>query len=183
MMPRRWIVLVIVLLVATPSALYARWIKDKVYLETEDVGKVEFSHFIHLEMVGKNCPACHNAIYHIVTKNNPTLTMKEMAGGKGCGACHNGKKAFSVKGDCSTCHGNGDISFDTDAGKATFSHKVHTAAFGCDSCHPAPFKAQQGSNKATMEQMEKGASCGSCHDGSTAFSVKDDNDCGKCHEM
>ena len=101
-MSRRWIILVIVLLVATPSVLYARWIKDKVYLETQDVGKVEFSHFNHLEMVGKNCPACHNSIYHIVTKNNPTMTMKEMEGGKGCGACHNGKKAFSVKGDCST---------------------------------------------------------------------------------
>ena len=182
-MSRRWIVLAIVLLVGTPSALSARWIKDKVYLETKEVGKVEFSHFNHLEAVGKNCPACHNDIYHIVAEKNPVFTMKEMEAGKACGACHNGKKAFSVKGDCATCHGNGVIVYDTDAGKASFSHEVHTAAFGCDSCHPSTFKAQKGANQATMEQMEKGASCGACHDGSTAFSVKDDNDCGKCHEM
>ncbi|MHB8707716.1 MAG: cytochrome c3 family protein [Desulfuromonadales bacterium] len=183
MMSQRWVVLAIVLLVATPSALYARWIKDKVSLETKEVGKVEFSHFNHLEAVGKNCPTCHNGIYHIVTKNNPDFTMKEMEAGKACGACHNGKNAFSVKEDCATCHGNGDIAYDTDAGKAVFSHEVHTAAFGCDSCHPSTFKAQKGANQATMEQMEQGASCGACHDGSTAFSVKDDNDCGKCHEM
>jgi c(7)-type cytochrome triheme protein len=182
-MSRRWIVLAIILLVGTPSALYARWIKDKVTMETEEVGKVEFSHFIHLEAVGKSCPACHNEIYHIVTKNNPAFTMKEMEAGKACGACHNGKKAFSVKEQCDSCHGNGTVTYDTDAGKATFSHKIHTAAFECASCHPTTFKAQKGTNKATMEQMEKGASCGACHDGSTAFSVKDDKFCDKCHEM
>ncbi len=30
--------------------------------------------------------------------------MKQMQQGKSCGACHNGKKAFSVKGDCVKCH-------------------------------------------------------------------------------
>ena len=182
-MSRRWISLAIVLLIIAPSALHARWIKDKVYLQTKEVGKVEFSHFNHMDAVGKNCPTCHNSIYHIVTKNNPDFTMKEMEAGKACGACHNGKKAFSVKGDCATCHGNGDVAYETDAGKATFSHKVHTAAFECASCHPTMFKAEKGANKATMADMEKGKSCGSCHDGSTAFSVKSDSDCGKCHEM
>jgi c(7)-type cytochrome triheme protein len=133
--------------------------------------------------VGKNCPACHNRIFNLVTKNNPDFTMAEMEKGKACGACHNGTKAFSVKGDCTTCHGNGDIVYETDAGKATFSHEVHTAAFSCDACHPAIFKAQKGANKASMAEMEKGASCGACHDGSTAFSVKDENTCGSCHEM
>ena len=182
-MLQRWMILAIVLLVAIPSTLYARWIKDKVYLETKSVGKVEFSHFNHLEAVGKNCPACHNRIFNLVTKNNPDFTMAEMEKGKACGACHNGTKAFSVKGDCTTCHGNGDIVYETDAGKATFSHEVHTAAFSCDACHPATFKAQKGANKASMAEMEKGASCGACHDGSTAFSVKDENTCGSCHEM
>ena len=55
--------------------------------------------------------------------------------------------------------------------------------FGCDACHPSPFNAKKGSNTASMEQMEKGASCGSCHDGSTAFGVKDDKHCESCHEM
>ncbi len=109
--------------------------------------------------------------------------MSDMEAGKACGDCHNGDKAFSVKENCSTCHNNGDIEFETDAGKAKFSHEIHTAAFGCDSCHPAPFKAKKGANTASMEQMEKGASCGSCHDGSTAFGVSDDKYCEKCHEM
>jgi c(7)-type cytochrome triheme protein len=175
--------LLIVLLVAVPSVLHARWIKDKVYLETGEVGKVEFSHFSHLEAVGKNCPACHNGIYHIVARNNPAVTMKEMEKGKSCGACHNGRKAFTVAENCAACHNNGDIAYETDAGKATFSHDIHTGMFGCEACHPQPFKAQQGANTASMEQMEKGASCGACHDGGTAFGVKDDDDCGKCHEM
>ena len=182
-MPRLWIMLSIALLIGTPSSLYARWIKDKVSIQTVEVGKVEFSHFVHLEAVGNNCPSCHNSIYHIVSKNNPAFTMKEMEAGKACGACHNGKKAFTVKENCSTCHGNGNISYETDAGKALFSHEVHTAAFECASCHPTIFKAEKGANKATMENMEKGASCGACHDGNTAFSVKSEGDCGKCHEM
>jgi c(7)-type cytochrome triheme protein len=30
--------------------------------------------------------------------------MKQMEKGKSCGACHDGKKAFSVKGECAKCH-------------------------------------------------------------------------------
>jgi c(7)-type cytochrome triheme protein len=30
--------------------------------------------------------------------------MKEMQKDKSCGSCHNGKTAFSVKGNCATCH-------------------------------------------------------------------------------
>jgi len=181
-MNRRWLCLLILLLVCLPSVLYARWIKDKVYLETANVGKVEFSHYAHMEAVGKDCPTCHNSIYHIVTKNNPAYTMAQMADGKACGACHNGKKAFSVKEDCETCHQNGDILYkDEDAGNVTFPHKAHTAMFGCDECHPDVFKAERGANKATMEEMEKGASCGACHDGSTAFGVAED--CESCHAM
>ena len=103
-MSQRWIVLALVLMVVTPSVLYARGMKDKVYLQTEEVGKVEFSHFMHMEAVGRNCPSCHNEVYHILPSKNPAFTMKEMEAGKACGSCHNGKKAFSVKGDCFKCH-------------------------------------------------------------------------------
>ena len=178
-MSQRWIVLALVLLAAIPSALHARGMKDKVYLQTEEVGKVEFGHFVHMEAVGRDCPSCHNEIYHILPNKNPAFTMKEMEAGKACGACHNGKKAFSVKGDCATCHGNGDVAMESAVGAVPFSHKIHTAAFECASCHPTVFKAEKGTNKATMKQMEKGASCGACHDGSTAFTVKEN--CGKCH--
>ena len=60
-MTRRWTIFTVLLLVALPSVLYGRWIKDKVYLQTDSVGKVEFSHYAHMEMesIGKDCPACH----------------------------------------------------------------------------------------------------------------------------
>lgn len=182
-MTRRWTILTILLVVALPSLVCARWIKDKVYLQTDSVGKVEFSHYTHMEMdsIGKNCPTCHNDVFHIVTKKNPVFTMKQMEDGKACGVCHNGKMAFSVKGDCTTCHA-GDVVFpNEDAGNVTFPHQAHIAMLGCDECHPDLFKAERGANKATMEEMEKGASCGACHDGSTAFGVAED--CEACHKM
>lgn len=182
-MTRRWIFLTVLLLVALPSLVGARWIKDKVYLQTDSVGKVEFSHYTHMEMasIGKNCPTCHNDVYHIVTKKNPAFTMKQMADGKACGVCHNGKMAFSVKGDCTTCHAGDIVYVNEDAGNVTFPHDAHVAMLGCDECHPDVFKPERGANKATMEEMEKGASCGACHDGSTAFGVAED--CEACHKM
>jgi c(7)-type cytochrome triheme protein len=189
-MSRQWIVILTLLIVALPSALYAigmggmggmgemGGMVDKIYLQTKDVGKVVFSHNLH----GTRCNECHPKLFE-KKSSRKFITMSAMERGVSCGACHNGKKAFSVKGDCARCHGNGDIIYETDAGKATFSHDVHTGAFGCDACHSGTFKAQKGANKASMAEMEKGASCGACHDGSTAFSVKDEDTCGTCHEM
>ena len=182
-MMRRLMILAILLMVALPSVLYARRIIDKVYLQTDSVGKVEFSHNNHLEKesIGKNCPTCHNEVFHIVTKKNPAFTMAQMEEGQACGFCHNGKMAFSVSGDCTTCHA-GDILFiNEDAGNVTFPHDAHIAMFGCDECHPDVFKAERGANQLTMEAMEGGEYCGACHDGSTAFGVAED--CESCHEM
>lgn len=67
-MTRRWTIFTVLLLVALPSVLYGRWIKDEVYLQTDSVGKVEFSHYVHMEK------------------------------GESCGACHDGSTAFSVVG-------------------------------------------------------------------------------------
>ena len=182
-MTRRWVILTILLMMALPSVLYARWIKDKVYLQTDSVGKVEFSHYTHMAMesVGKNCPTCHNDVFHIVTKKNRAATMVEMEDGKSCGFCHNGTKAFSVKGDCTTCHAGDIVYINEDAGNITFPHEAHIGMFGCDECHPDVFTAERGANQVTMEDMEKGESCGACHDGSTAFGVAED--CESCHAM
>ena len=46
---------------------------------------------------------------------------------------------------------------------ATFSHTIHTAAFGCKECHTRIFPSKSVVGKATMEDMGKGKSCGSCH--------------------
>jgi c(7)-type cytochrome triheme protein len=176
-------IVAIVMLLSLPSVLSARWIKDRVYLQTEAVGKVEFSHDTHLAMdsIGKNCTVCHNDVFHIVTRKNPAFSMAQMEDGKACGFCHNGKKAFSVAGDCTTCHA-GDIEFvNEDAGNIVFPHDVHTEMFSCDECHPDLFVPEHGANQMTMQAMEEGEYCGACHDGDTAFGVADD--CESCHDM
>jgi c(7)-type cytochrome triheme protein len=175
------VLLIAILLIALPAALFARGIPDRVSIGSNATGPVEFSHNNHLQAVGKNCPSCHNEIFHILPGKNTHYNMAEMEQGKSCGACHNGTRAFSVKADCANCHPNPELKFATDAGDAPFSHKVHTGLFGCGECHPRIFIPQKGKNSATMAQMEKGKSCGACHDGSSAFTVKEN--CDTCHEM
>jgi c(7)-type cytochrome triheme protein len=62
----------------------------------------------------------------------------------------------------------------------TFDHAPHTQWLACSSCHPSPYPL--GKNRkpvtATMEDMEKGKSCGACH-GPAAFSVREG--CLRCH--
>jgi len=53
---KRFIPLLIAALLILPGTLYARWIKDKVEIPVAATGTVEFSHYNHLEAVGKNCP-------------------------------------------------------------------------------------------------------------------------------
>lgn len=190
-MSRRWILMVIPLLLGAASTLYAigmgdmggmgmtGMMVDKIEIQTKTVGKVAFSHNFHFKR-GLQCNACHPKIFK--QKNNSNhVSMKEMEKGKSCGACHNGKKAFSVTGNCTTCHA-GDILFKVeDPGNVVFPHSVHIETYGCDECHPDLFKAKRGADHMTMEDMENGEFCGACHDGSTAFSVADD--CESCHKM
>lgn len=175
--------LLLFVLLLLPTMVSARWIQDKSVIKTEGAGPIEFSHYNHLEAVGKNCPSCHNSLFNIVASKNPRVSMADMEKGKSCGACHNGTKAFSVKGDCANCHPTKTVTFKVpDAGDVDFSHDVHTGMFKCNECHPALFVTAEGkSPKTTMEQMEKGSSCGQCHEGGTAFSVKEN--CDKCHKM
>jgi c(7)-type cytochrome triheme protein len=66
-------------------------------------GDVVFSHAAHVEGMGQKCQECHPKLY-TNAKQHRKVSMKEMQKGKSCGACHNGKRAFSVKGDCGKCH-------------------------------------------------------------------------------
>ena len=181
-MKKYWLV-AITLLLFFPAILSARWIQDKITYQVEATGQVEFSHYSHLEALGKNCPTCHNTIFNIVAEKNPAFTMADMEKGKSCGACHNGTKAFAVKdkANCSTCHPTRDITFENDGGQVVFSHEVHTGMYGCGECHPGIFTPAAGKNRATMTDMEGGKSCGACHDGGTAFTVKEN--CETCHKM
>lgn len=58
---------------------------------------------------------------------------------------------------------------------ALFSHSAHTGWLGCKNCHTAIYPLRR--NPASMKEMRKGASCGSCH-GQVAFSLKQ---CKRCH--
>ncbi|HKK02036.1 MAG TPA: cytochrome c3 family protein [Desulfuromonadales bacterium] len=141
------------------------------------MGTVVFSHKNHTAMFG--CKQCHPKIF-TPGPGNKKFTMAEMDKGEACGACHNGNMAFSVKKDCTSCHQTRDITFKGSSfGKVTFSHKKHTAMFGCKECHPKRFIAGPGNKTFTMAEMDKGEACGGCHNGSMAFSVK--KDCESCH--
>jgi len=86
------------------------------------------------------------------------------------------------------CHawakvGGGDIVFRPDgAGNVTYSHDEHVGKFGvkCGECHYKVYTTVEGHRKATMADMQKGLSCGACHDGKRAFTVK--ANCEKCHK-
>jgi c(7)-type cytochrome triheme protein len=184
-MPKSRYLLVLLLLVALPTALQAvdmgglggmSGMVDKIQIQTKTVGKVVFSHRVH----GTRCNECHPQLFQKKANSNH-VSMKAMERGKSCGACHNGKKAFSVTGDCVRCHA-GDILYKEEStGNVLFSHENHTSLFGCDSCHPDLFQAERGKNQATMTEMEEGKSCGACHDGNTAFGVAEA--CDSCHQM
>ncbi len=176
---------VLMLLAALPTVANALWTHPSdrtAVFHTQSAGDVVFDHDVHFEALGsKHCNQCHNKIFNLVPSKNPVFTMADMEKGKACGACHNGEVAFSVKSNCAACHKNHDIVFKgASFGKVVFSHKNHTAMFGCKQCHPKRFIAGPGNKKFTMADMDKGEGCGGCHNGDVAFSVK--TDCAACHQ-
>lgn len=69
-------------------------------------------------------------------------------------------------------------------GKVTFSHEKHAAKHPkCTDCHTKLFKMAKGQRSAPkMADMEKGQSCGACHNGKGVFGVVEKADCTKCHK-
>lgn len=79
--------------------------------------------------------------------------------------------------------GGGDITFVVKAaGNVAFSHDTHVAAAAltCTDCHAALYITKEKHRKTTMAQMQKGQSCGACHNGKRAFDVK--GNCKSCHK-
>ena len=151
-------------------------VNDMIF-RVKETGPVVFSHVRHLK--GMQCNSCHSQLYH--TGKNPTTTMADMEKGKSCGACHNGRKAFAVA-ECVKCHPYRDRVYSIkDAGNVTFSHKFHTGIYGCGECHPKLYKPGKGNQTVSMSGMESMKSCGACHDGKTAFTVKEN--CARCHNI
>ncbi|UFS70360.1 hypothetical protein LPW11_21140 [Geomonas sp. RF6] len=65
-----------------------------------------------------------------------------------------------------------------------FSHWSHRARFTCRVCHQElGFSMRSGDTGITREEYLAGKYCGYCHDGATAFTVKDapQRQCDKCH--
>jgi c(7)-type cytochrome triheme protein len=60
---------------------------------------------------------------------------------------------------------------------ARFSHVEHSG-ITCHQCHPKPYATP--SERMTHAQMDRGLSCGACHDGGRAFAVRG-TPCQRCH--
>ena len=79
--------------------------------------------------------------------------------------------------------GGGDITFEVkDRGNVTFSHDNYVTSVGlkCTDCHDSLFITKEKHKKVTMAQMQKGQSCGACHNAKKAFDVK--ANCSNCHK-
>jgi c(7)-type cytochrome triheme protein len=79
--------------------------------------------------------------------------------------------------------GGGDIIFKIKrAGDVTFSHDSHVSNAGlqCTECHDSLYITKEKHRKVTMAQMQKGQSCGACHNAKKAFDVK--ANCSNCHK-
>lgn len=77
--------------------------------------------------------------------------------------------------------GGGDITMKNKGGDVLFSHEMHVSdmQLKCTQCHDKLYTNTKQHKNVTMAEMQKGKSCGACHNGKAAFSVK--GNCAKCH--
>jgi c(7)-type cytochrome triheme protein len=141
-------------------------------------GPVTFSHELHTKE--EPCAACHPGLFK--RGRNRPASMAQMEKGKSCGACHNGREQFALA-DCSRCHLAGDIEMKIKgAPTAFFSHERHISRYRCTDCHPAIFRLGYVKPRGvTMIEMDRGKSCGACHDDAVAFNTR--FNCHRCHNM
>lgn len=63
-----------------------------------------------------------------------------------------------------------------------FPHWSHRARYTCRVCHlELEFSMRRGDSGITRAEYLAGRYCGTCHDGKTAFSAKEEGSCKKCH--
>jgi c(7)-type cytochrome triheme protein len=67
-----------------------------------------------------------------------------------------------------------------DVPPALFPHFLHRIQFKCYVCHEAIFEMKAGANAISMEAIQAGKFCGTCHNGKTAFQATFDA-CPRCH--
>lgn len=143
----------------------------------KETGPTLFRHTEHI--VSQRCSDCHPTLYSAFKRGIP-VSMADMNKGKSCGACHDGKQSFSIR-SCSSCHPVKEIVFNVkETGPTRFSHTEHMEAYTCGDCHNWLYPTARRSKPASMADMEKGQSCGACHEGKIAFSVREN--CKVCHK-
>lgn len=80
----------------------------------------------------------------------------------------------------------GDMVFKREAGvgddtpPAVFPHWFHRIRFRCYVCHPTIFEMRAGVNKITMDAIDGGKFCGTCHNGKISWESSFDT-CDRCH--
>lgn len=150
----------------------------------KNFGPVTFNHKLHLAN-GMTCKSCHDKLYDLSSKKSAHTTMDGMFKGEGCGSCHNGKQAFSSM-ECGYCHfgseNGGALTYKMEGfGPVTFSHDRHLKmGLDCKGCHTKLFGFRKTSGRMTMDMINSGKYCGSCHNGKKAFSAER---CDGCHSM
>jgi c(7)-type cytochrome triheme protein len=153
----------------------------EITFKSKGITDAVFSHKFHLDAY--KCADCHTKVFPYKAASG-RFTMDDMGKGKACGACHNGSTAFTVAENCDKCHKGfkpGIITFKNDGGEVKFSHEFHLGMYKCADCHTKLFPFKAGAQHTAMGGMEQGKSCGACHNGKDAFTVKEN--CDKCHKM
>lgn len=80
---------------------------------------------------------------------------------------------------------DGDVTLRREGGEgpiaaAVFPHWIHRIRYRCYACHPAPFEMKAGANRISMDAIQAGKFCGTCHNGKIAWEVSFET-CNRCH--
>jgi c(7)-type cytochrome triheme protein len=102
-MKRHIAVISLVLLIVSGSA-FAVGPGKTLEFKGSPMGTVIFDGTAH-KNAGLTCSDCHNPeIFPKMKQGTVKITMNDLYAGKYCGRCHNGKKAFTIKDNCTRCH-------------------------------------------------------------------------------
>lgn len=130
---------------------------------------------------GLPCFKCHTYEKYSQEKAGMFSHAKHKNFGAHCNTCHSikeHKKANVIREACISCHKLTSFTLSASGMPVNFTHQNHAKRTSCSDCHPELFLMKKGSTKLTMDEMYKGDSCGSCHNGKKAFAS---TDCSRCH--
>jgi c(7)-type cytochrome triheme protein len=70
-------------------------------------GAVTFDHETHAMALDNRCQVCHAALFRLTVAGRPVsgkLSYEAIHEGRLCASCHDGKQAFAIDADCTSCH-------------------------------------------------------------------------------